>query len=135
MSAPVSRGKGKRPCPGSLLSTPIRPRRKPVQRELRLQQNILAYLHARRVFAWITYQPLIPGKGRKMYHPSSTGVSDILGVFQGKALAIEVKMPNGRISDHQRAFLVRFAKEGGIAFVARNIDDVERELWPRSESA
>ena len=48
---------------------------------------------------------------------------DILGIYKGRMFAIIVK-PAGDLSDHQQRFLDRINREGGIAFVARSIDDV-----------
>lgn len=52
------------------------------------------------------------------------GVADILGVYKGKPLAIEVKSLKGIVSQDQESFLNDFAKAGGIALVARSVDDV-----------
>ena len=56
------------------------------------------------------------------------GTSDILGVWQGKPLAIEVKTPTGRLSQYQAIFLERFARAGGISIVARSVEDVAKVL-------
>jgi hypothetical protein len=50
---------------------------------------------------------------------------------RGKFLAIEVKNAKGRLSSHQEAFLNRVNEEGGIAFVARSVDDVIDNLGLR----
>jgi hypothetical protein len=52
------------------------------------------------------------------------GVSDILGCYQGRMLAIEVKTDRGRLSDDQQRFIDNVNAAGGLAFVARSIDDV-----------
>ena len=52
------------------------------------------------------------------------GVPDILGIWQGRMLGIEIKAPNGRVSEHQQRFIDSINREGGLAFVARSIDDV-----------
>ena len=52
------------------------------------------------------------------------GISDILGIYEGRFLAIEVKRPGGRLSQYQKEFLKRVRDEGGIAIVARSVDDV-----------
>ena len=59
------------------------------------------------------------------------GISDIIGIYQGKFLAIEVKTLRGRLSDHQLRFIDNIKKEGGIAFVARSVDDVIDNLGVR----
>lgn len=55
---------------------------------------------------------------------SAPGVPDIIGCYQGRLLAIEVKAPKGVVSDHQQRFIDNINAAGGLAFVARSIDDV-----------
>ena len=53
------------------------------------------------------------------------GCSDIIGqMTDGRFLAVECKRAGGRLTDHQRAFLTRVAQAGGVAVVARSVDDV-----------
>jgi len=52
------------------------------------------------------------------------GVSDIIGCFNGRFLAVEIKAPNGRVSEHQQAFIDRVNAAGGLGFIARSVDDV-----------
>jgi len=52
------------------------------------------------------------------------GAADILGVINGRFIAIEVKKPKGKISDSQEAFLQSIVDAGGVAFIARSLDDV-----------
>ena len=52
------------------------------------------------------------------------GVSDILGLWDGKFLAIEVKAGSDRLSDDQKIFLERVREAGGYAMEARSVDDV-----------
>lgn len=56
------------------------------------------------------------------------GVSDILGIYNGKFLAIEVKSDTGRLSLEQQSFQRDIITCGGIAFVARSIEDVKAAL-------
>lgn len=59
------------------------------------------------------------------------GVSDLLGCWRGRMLAIEVKTPTGRITLDQQRFLDNVNAAGGIGFVARDIETVieKLELW------
>jgi Holliday junction resolvase len=57
-----------------------------------------------------------------------TGVSDILGVMDGRFLAIEVKSAKGRVSPTQKLFLEHVIAAGGIAFVAKSVNQVALEL-------
>lgn len=56
------------------------------------------------------------------------GVPDILGIYQGKFLGIEVKTPAGKLSDHQSRFLQNINDAGGIGFVARDVQTVIDKL-------
>jgi hypothetical protein len=59
---------------------------------------------------------------------SPKGISDILGIYRGRFLAIEVKRPGGKLTPDQQRFLDRVKIEGGISFVARSVDDVVEGL-------
>lgn len=52
------------------------------------------------------------------------GVADILGIYEGRPLAIEVKSEKGRPTQEQKNFLRLWAEQGGIAILARSIEDV-----------
>ena len=56
------------------------------------------------------------------------GVSDLIGIWKGYPLAIEVKSERGRLTDHQERFLIQWRDAGGIGLVARSIDDVKDGL-------
>jgi Holliday junction resolvase len=87
--------------------------------EADITKAIRSLLDAYGIFHWKQWQgPMSQPKG----------VSDIIGIYRGKFLAIEVKTERGKLTDAQRAFLDRVNREGGIAFVARSVEDVIREL-------
>jgi hypothetical protein len=55
------------------------------------------------------------------------GSSDILGILPGgRFIAVECKSSGGRLSDNQRKFLKEIEKMGGVAIVAKSIDDIEK---------
>lgn len=104
---------------------------KPKEKEQDIQNAILDYLNLKGIFAWQnktqgTYDPV-----RKRFRSNprmKKGVSDILGIFKGKPLAIEVKTEKGKATEEQKIFLQRFQAEGGVAGVVRSIEDVENLL-------
>jgi hypothetical protein len=64
-------------------------------------------------------------KYRKLVGFSIRGVSDIIGVLNdGRILCIEVKSEKGKVSAHQNAFIKKINKAGGVALIARSVDDV-----------
>ena len=81
------------------------------------------------------------GAGKFQYPDGSTsqfmrfgfqGMSDILGMttgsYGGRLVAVEVKRPTGKPTADQLAFIQTVLRNGGVAFVARSVDDVLREL-------
>lgn len=91
---------------------------KPKQSEKDITRAIRGLLNTLGIWHWKQWQ----GMG------SYPGVADILGIYQGKLLAIEVKTLNGKVSDRQDAFIDQVNLRGGIAFVARSPDDVIERL-------
>ena len=53
------------------------------------------------------------------------GVADVMGLWLGRGLALEIKTDKGRLSDAQILFLNDFRKAGGIAAVLRSLVDTE----------
>lgn len=57
------------------------------------------------------------------------GCPDVLGQLRdGRLLGVEVKAKAGRLRPEQAVFLERIRCSGGVAFVARDLRDVLREL-------
>ena len=57
------------------------------------------------------------------------GMSDlIVQMKDGRFLAVECKREGVNLEDHQRDFLNEVRQAGGVAFVARNLDDCIRGL-------
>lgn len=93
-----------------------------------IESQILGYLKMKGIFAWKvktvgTYDPKI-GRFRKRNPLYRVGVSDIIGIFQGRPLAIEVKSAKGSLSPEQRRFLDEFRDNGGLTLVARSLESV-----------
>lgn len=101
--------------------------------EKQIQNHILGYLKSKQIYAWQcnthgTFDQKL-GRFRKSGAWHIRGVSDILGILPGgKFLAIEVKSKKGRLSVEQKIFLEEISNRGGVAFVARSIEDVEAVL-------
>ena len=60
------------------------------------------------------------------------GCPDVMGQLRdGRLLGVEVKAQTGRLRPEQAVFLERIRGAGGVAFVARDLRDVTRELGAR----
>jgi hypothetical protein len=90
----------------------------PLEKEI--TKEIRKFLTFKKIFHYKAWQGL----------GSTKGVADLIGVMplHGKApglfLAIEVKTNRGVASEHQENFLRSIRDSGGIAFVARSVQDV-----------
>ncbi len=109
----------------------------PKLKEKDIENQILAWLWSKRIFAWKNQSVGVFDRKRNVYRKSTNpfhikGASDILGVYNGRFLAIEVKSDSGKLSDNQKEFLERINSYGGIAFVARSVEDVESKLFNNS---
>lgn len=102
------------------------------QPEKHIENSILEFLALHNIFAFkVKSQGTFDQAKGQFRRPSryyKKGVADILGIFNGKFLAIEVKSAKGRLSPVQKLFLEQVHANGGMAFVARSIDDVATEL-------
>jgi penicillin-binding protein-related factor A (putative recombinase) len=104
-------------------------------KETEVQKKILKKLREHKIFCWRVNNMGVPdpnakGGWRKQNGFNMPGMSDILGVFNKKFLAIEVKAP-GRIknvSEKQQKFIDKVKKNGGVAFVADSWELVKKKL-------
>ena len=59
------------------------------------------------------------------------GCPDVLGQLKdGRLLGVEVKSRTGRLRPEQSVFLDRIRGAGGVAFIARDLQDVVKALGP-----
>lgn len=103
------------------------------QSESEIQKSILEWLgYQKRVFCWRQnsgmrigeYQNKKTGDTKRHVFKTASvsGVSDILGVWDGHPFAIEVKVPGKNPTAAQDEFLRNFAAAGGISIVARSLE-------------
>lgn len=111
----------------------VKIRMKPKTPEKHIENSILSFLKMNRILAWKNESVGVfdPKRGKyrlKRGAHRKVGVSDILGIFQGQFLAIEVKTQKGKATPAQAEFLEEVNQNGGIGFVARSIDEVKERL-------
>ena len=101
--------------------------------EKEIENKILDFMSSMGAFVWKNQSVGIFDQARGVYRRSNNkyhikGVPDILGIYRGRFLAIEVKSEKGIVSDDQKDFLRRFNNHNGIGFVARSHVDVVYQL-------
>jgi hypothetical protein len=58
----------------------------------------------------------------------SPGGSDLIGLYRGRALFVEIKTPTGRQSPEQRQFQQCVERHGGIYRILRSVDEARTFL-------
>ena len=107
--------------------------------EAQILNSLLRFLALDRRVAWAKRMnvgaSVIEGKDasgkptRRFVRFAWPGCSDIIGqLADGRFLAVECKAAHGRLSPDQAAFLDQVNAAGGLAFVARSIEDAQKEL-------
>jgi len=98
--------------------------------ESEVLRQCIAYLYARRIFAWRNNTGAAKTEDGRFVRFGLPGASDILGILPGgKFLAVECKRSSGgKVSPQQQAFLDRIKKEGGVAIIATSVEDLIRRL-------
>ena len=92
--------------------------------ETEIQSLILDFLKAIKVRAWRNNT----GSRGGVRYGLCVGSSDIIGIFHGLFLAIEVKIPGKTPTDDQWKFINDVISSGGIAFYACSVDEVRKAL-------
>ena len=64
-----------------------------------------------------------------MVRAGIAGVADLLVVYDGRAIAIEVKTPTGRLSRAQHKWRDAWRKAGGEYYVARCVADAIKAVF------
>jgi hypothetical protein len=95
--------------------------------------SILAYLNAKRIFAYRTNSGAMKRGERYIKFNGVKGCADITGVLPmpcgcGVALFIETKSSTGRQTKEQKDFQSEVERDHAIYILARSIDDVERGI-------
>lgn len=104
--------------------------------EKEIEKNILEYLYwLPDCFAWKNNTTGVYDPIKKIFRkPKSkfliNGVSDIIGVYKGRPLFLEVKTPKTRkrLTEAQQGFLLRTRELGAISAVVTSIEDVQNAL-------
>jgi hypothetical protein len=101
-------------------------------------QVLNAVLHALKVHPKVGHAWRVNTAAGKLVHGEAvskymefgfTGCPDIHGYMKdGRALYCEVKRPSGKVTPEQEKFITDAKALGCVAFIARSVDDVFREL-------
>jgi len=85
----------------------------------------LEWLNIYGAFVWRNNTGCLKDKTERPVFFGKPGSADIIGVLPGgRFIAVECKAKKGKLSEKQKEFLTNVEEMGGLAIVARSIDDV-----------
>jgi len=88
-------------------------------------QACLEYLRIYGAFVWRNNSGALRDKRERPVFFGKPGSSDILGLLPGgRFICVECKSKKGKLSEKQKDFLAEVERLGGLAVVARSVDDV-----------
>lgn len=113
-----------------LLGDTITPKRTNDKPEAAALCEVLKALRAHPAVVWCERMNSGAAKvGNRFIRFGFTGCPDVLGQLRdGRLLGVEVKAPKGKLRTEQAFMLERINGAGGVAFVARNCNDVRNHL-------
>lgn len=102
--------------------------------EVALRRQICAYLQSKGAFIFVHDSVGIYDARRKCYRKNFDpfrikGVSDILGIWQNRFIAVEVKIKGRYATKEQKEFLAQVKANGGLGILAYSLDDVRSALY------
>lgn len=103
--------------------------------EREIQRACLDYLEVQHILCWRANTGAMRAtyKGRERFMRfGPKGQPDIFAVLpgSGRLVAIEVKRPGGKLSEHQAAFLDAVARAGGIGLCVASPYELSAKLAP-----
>ena len=94
-----------------------------------LTQQIIRYIHEQGGYAWRASSVGVYDQSRGIYRTApKKGVSDVLACYNGRLIAIEVKIGKDHLSPEQEGFIKCVNHAGGYAFVAKTYEEFV-QLW------
>jgi hypothetical protein len=108
-----------------------KPKTRGKQKEGLVVNAAIRWLFAQGCYAWRNNTGGFKTASGRVVSYGLKGSADIVGVTpQGMFIAIECKSAKGRLTPEQRLFRDRIREKGGLYFVVKSVDDLEREVKP-----
>jgi len=99
-----------------------------------LTQQVISFIFRAGGFAWRASSTGIYDQRFNIYRTApKKGVSDILACYQGRLIAIEVKIGKDRMSPEQIGFQKSVRNSGAIAFTIDSFDTFQKEWYESIE--
>lgn len=93
-------------------------------KETYLVSAVMQYLKLQKIYAWRQNTGAMKDPHGRLVRFGFPGLSDILGMYEGRFLAIECKVGKNKQTPAQLAFRADVVNHGGIYILAYSLDDV-----------
>jgi len=106
-------------------------------KEIYLQRAIVEALNYSGCLVWrMNAGTVFVGNPKRMIKVGPAGMSDIIGMYKGRFLAIEVKLPERRknVTDIQNNFIENVREHDGIAGVVTSADEAIKIVKDQTEA-
>ena len=95
----------------------------------KLTQDVLNFLYERGAYAWRANSVGFFDKKLGLYRPAAKkGVSDVLACYEGKLIAVEVKIGKDKLSPEQEGFQRSIQSAGGVALVVDSFENFKSQF-------
>ena len=101
------------------------PREADIQQEIRLALGLEPGL-----VLWRNNVGMAHNEGSRpvQYGVGGTGGSDLIGLLNGRFIALEIKRPGGRVSAEQWGFIECVRGNGGFAAIVHSVDEAKAAI-------
>ncbi len=93
-----------------------------------LTNEVINYIYVAGGFAWRASSVGVFDTKRMHFRAAAKkGVSDILSIYKGRLIAVEIKIGTDSLSDEQKGFMNNIDHYGGYSIVAINLEQFKKE--------
>ena len=93
-----------------------------------LTRCVVEYIRLRGGFASRINSTGVYNQKLKKYIPGTSrrGLADVMGVYRGKSLHVEIKIGRDKQSEHQKRVEAEVIRSGGLYFIARDFESFKQ---------
>ena len=100
----------------------------PLEKEI--SKSCLNWLLKRKIFAWRNSSTGIFDREKGFFRTSpKRGAPDLIAIYQGKFIGIELKRPGNKLSEQQEWFRESVISAGGVYLVIHSVEELEKEWY------
>ena len=88
----------------------------------------LALAHEPDLVLWRNNVGIAEHRGARVRYGLAVGSADLVGILDGRFIALEIKTATGRASQEQRQWLTLVRRYGGFAAIVRSVEEAREAI-------